>query len=305
MVGIRALVKKGQLQDAASEDSAISGDSAEREVQPADLDEKELAAAYVLGRATFADLDLDAARFSSHLRLVVARLGAGNTLDGLMIEDLYLACACLERVPGAVEALLKRHGGVIRAAIAPIAPEADRSEIEQHLLDGLLVGSAGSPPKLASYSGKAPIGRWLQVSAQRAALMSLRSGDVEARAREGAGAQPLASVMGIESSYLKERYRGEFEQALKEALDRVSDRERIMLRMHLVNGLSVEAIGKMFGVTQPTASRWLARAREALLDDIKAALATRLGVSSEELASLAGLVASGFDMNLSQALKTR
>jgi transposase len=75
--------------------------------------------------------------------------------------------------------------------------------------------------------------------------------------------------------------------------------------MHLVNGLSVEAIGKMFGVTQPTASRWLARARETLLDDIKAALATRLGVSSEELASLAGLVASGFDMSLSQALKTR
>src|SRR5258707_410158 len=82
-----------------------------------------------------------------------------------------------------------------------------------------------------------PLGRWLQVPAQRAALMWLRATGVEGRAREGAGAEPLGAAVGIETSYLKERYRGEFEQALKEALERVSDRERILLRLHLVNGL--------------------------------------------------------------------
>ena len=79
----------------------------------------------------------------------------------------------------------------------------------------------------------------------------------------------------------------------------------MLLRLYLVNGLSVESIGKMYGVSQPTASRWLARARATLLEDVKGALGVRLGVSSQELASLAGLVASGLDLSLSELLKTR
>jgi len=85
----------------------------------------------------------------------------------------------------------------------------------------------------------------------------------------------------------------------------VTERERIVLRMHLVNGLSVEKVGKMLGVSQSTVSRWLASARERLLDDSKANLGNRLGVTSAQLASLARLVASQLDMGLSQALQIR
>ena len=78
-----------------------------------------------------------------------------------------------------------------------------------------------------------------------------------------------------------------------------------MLRLHAVNGLSVDKIAKMFGVSQPTMSRRLAAARQTLLDDIKTALGRRLGASSEELASLAGMVASRLDLSLSTLLRTR
>ena len=105
-------------------------------------------------------------------------------------------------------------------------------------------------------------------------------------------------------AFLKERYRGEFEQALRQALERAGERERVLLRLHLVNGLTVQAVGKMYGVSQPTASRWLAAARDALLEDIKGTLAERLGTSSEELASLAGLVASRLDLSLSALLRS-
>ena len=44
---------------------------------------------------------------------------------------------------------------------------------------------------------------------------------------------------------LKERYRTAFEDALKEALTRVPDRERVLLLLHLVNGVTVDKIGKM------------------------------------------------------------
>ena len=172
----------------------------------------------------------------------------------------------------------------------------DAAEVEQQFVDALLVGSALSAPKIGSYAGKAPLDRWVGVAAQRAALMWLRSNRAEARAREGAAAEPAArGELGPESAYIKERYRTAFEDALKDALARVPDRERVLLRLHLVNGVTVDKIGKMFDVSQATASRWLAAARETVLDDVKATLGKQLGTTPEELASLAGLVASRLD----------
>jgi RNA polymerase sigma-70 factor (ECF subfamily) len=269
--------------------------------------EAELVALCARGRGAFEGVTLTDRTFVGHLARVAKMNGAApGALAALAVEDLYLACGCLAGSEGAVPAFIARHGPQLRATILRIARGADAGEIEQQLIKDLLVGSAASPPKIGSYAGKAPIERWLGVAAQRAALMWLRENRIEARAREGAGAEPAASAHSHpEIAFLKARYRGDFEQALKEALERLPERERTLLRLSVVNGVSLEKIGKMFAVSQPTASRWLAAAREALLDDIKATLGNRLGASSEELASLAGMVASGLDLSLSMLLKTR
>ena len=160
-----------------------------------------------------------------------------------------------------------------------------------------------APAKIGGYAGRAPLDRWLGVAAQRAALMWLRENRTEARAWDGAAAEPAASGnTHPEIAFLKERYRGDFEQLSRM---RLPERQRTLLRLHLVNGVSVEKIGQMFAVSQPTASRWLAAARETLLDDIKATLGSRLGASSQELASLAGMVASRLDLSLSMLLRSR
>src|SRR5882672_3021317 len=111
MLGISGLVKKRQSQDTAAEEPALSQDSAARDVRLANIDESELAAAFARGRAAFADLLLELEVFARHLRRVVAHIGETNALSGLAIEDLFLACACLEHVPGAAEQLLERHRG--------------------------------------------------------------------------------------------------------------------------------------------------------------------------------------------------
>lgn len=274
---------------------------------PAGL-EAELSAACETGRTGLRAIGLavDDETFSRHLGRVVARnKGPAASIAGLAIADLYLACTCQLRLPGAARELRARHGATIRLAIARIVPGADGAEIEQQLLDSLLVGSTTSAPKIGTYGGQAPLDRWLQVSAQRAALMWLRADQAEGRARRGAAAEPQLDRPHPEMAYLKARYRDDFEQALKGALGRVGERERVLLRLHLVKGLSAENIGKMYGVSQPTAWRWLARAREALLDDVKTELGERLGVSQGEMASLAVLVASGLDLSLSQLLRTR
>jgi RNA polymerase sigma-70 factor (ECF subfamily) len=269
-------------------------------VARAGLQHDDVAAAHARGRAAFPALNLDQGTFAAHL----ARVADGEAVATLAVEDLYLASACLAGVPGAAAAFAASHGTTIRGAIARIVRGADAADVERKFVDAMLFATDGSPGKLGAYGGRAPLGRWLSVSAQRAALGWVRSRRAESEARRAAAAESevAGGPVGIETGYLKERYRAAFEEALKEALARRPERERMLLRLHLVNGVRVDQIGKMFQVSQPTASRWLAAARAAVLDDVKSTLGSRLGVGADELASLAGLVASRLDLSLSQVL---
>jgi RNA polymerase sigma-70 factor (ECF subfamily) len=257
--------------------------------------------AWERGRDGNPGIDLDFAAFATHLDKL-SSTGA-PAIDGLAVADVFLVAACLAGTPGAVEELHRRHAEHVRSALAGYVSASDAAELQQELMNNLVVGSLESPPKLVSYAGRAPLERWLRVTAQRAALMWLRSGRAEARAHKGAAAEPH-SATHPEVAYMKDRYRIAFEEALEHALGRVSERDRALLRLHVVSGVSVERVGKMFGVSQPTASRWLAHAREALLADVKATLQAKFGAESQELASLAGLVASRLDLSLSQLLKS-
>ncbi|HXJ20719.1 MAG TPA: sigma factor-like helix-turn-helix DNA-binding protein [Polyangia bacterium] len=268
--------------------------------------ESALAQAVSRGRTAFPRLAVEDATFVDHLaRALAPGPVTADAVAALAVEDLYLACACLVGVEGALAVFRERHGATIRGTVARVVPASDVSEVEQRLLQSLLVGSPESPPKIGSYAGKAPIDRWLGVSAQRAALVWLRESKAESQARGAAAAEPaLGGHTHPENLYMKERYRGDFEQALEVALGRLPERDRVLLRLQLINGVTVEKIGTMYSVSQATASRWLAAAREKLLDDVKQALQARLGTSSSELASLAGMVASRIDLSLSMLLKT-
>ncbi len=145
----------------------------------------------------------------------------------------------------------------------------------------------------------------MTVASQRTALMSLREHKAETRARNAAAAEPSpGGDLHPEDALMKERYRGDFQRALAEALERLPDRDRLLLKLHLVNGVSVEKVGQMFSVSQPTASRWLAAAREAVREDMKKTLGARLGTTSGEVSSLAGMVASQLELSISMVLKT-
>jgi hypothetical protein len=66
--------------------------------------------------------------------------------------------------------------------------------------------------------------------------------------------------------------------------------------------ISVEKIGKMYGVAQATASRWLATARDHVQTEVTRLLRERLGASPDEIASLAGTIASQIDVSISRLL---
>ncbi|MFP2905630.1 sigma-70 family RNA polymerase sigma factor, partial [Pyxidicoccus sp. 3LFB2] len=105
---------------------------------------------------------------------------------------------------------------------------------------------------MAEYDGRGPLVAWVRTVALRLALTELReravrpAGDVESR---------LLPAVDASFEALKHRHREDFEAALRAALAALEPRERAILRLHLVEGVGVEDIGRVHGVSRATMTR--------------------------------------------------
>jgi RNA polymerase sigma-70 factor (ECF subfamily) len=267
---------------------------------PADAEEQ-LAGLLARARQAFPELALDPGRF-------VAALGraAGQdlavSLAELHAEDFALAVACADGVPGALERCDRQCGTAIAAAVARIDPGEDfRDEVRQVLWHRVFVGGPSQPPRIASYSGRGPLAAWVAVAAQRVAI------DLRRSALRVAPIDPdvddlLPAAAHPEADYLRGRYRPEFEAAVRAALAGLPDRDRLLLRLTIVSGMSHEQVGAIYGVNQSTVSRWIARARAEVLSVTEREVCARLGLPHSEFRSLAGLFLSDLDLSLSRVL---
>jgi len=258
------------------------------------------------GRSAHPELALDEVAFVQQLARCAAAPGAASPLplEQLHVEDLYLACACAAGVAGAAARFEERCGPRLKAVLGASVKSADlRAEIRQRVLDLLLVGTIDTPAKIAGYGGQGPIDSWTAVVAQRQLTTLLRKDETERRAREGAALETaLGGGVAPEVAFAKQRYRAAFERAMADALAVLEERDRLVLRLHLVSQISVQDIGKMYGVAQSTASRWLASARDQVQTEVTRLLRQRLGASPDEIASLAGVMASQIDLSISRLL---
>jgi RNA polymerase sigma-70 factor (ECF subfamily) len=252
-------------------------------------------------RSVWAELELDPHEF--------ARFLAERTSDAQLpapehAADLYLACACARRIPGALEALDARFLAPARHAIGRVDANAQFvEEALQALREKLFVGAAGRAPKIADYEGRGPLRRWIMAAAARTALNLRRSQAAHPK-------DALASDIGfdatdLELEYVKERYKAHFEQAVRAALAGLDTRERALLRLHYSERLGVDRLGAIYRVGRSTAARWLSKARERLLTATRALLTAELGLTASEFRSLAALVVSDLEISLPELLQSR
>ena len=271
-------------QTAAAESAADDG--ARATADGGDLGGR-LAALYERGRAAHAGLAVTEAAFGRYLARAVAAAAARGPcppLEQLAIEDFYLACACTAGAAGAAVAFEARFGKIIRRAVARVLASRDeREEAEQRVRQHLLVADAGAPPAIGKYLGHGALESWVSVVAVRVAISVGRAESSERRLRQKA----ITEATGIDPERLviREEMRRELETAVKDALAALADRERLILRLFLVSGMTIGAIGRSLDVSRQAVSRSLAKAREGLLDDVSRSLKQRLKVSQEDRAS--------------------
>jgi RNA polymerase sigma-70 factor (ECF subfamily) len=223
----------------------------------------------------------------------------------LETDDLYLACACADGDAAAIAAFDTYCGPALDRVVASVgATPAQRADLVQAVRERLLVAPAGGgAPRIASYSGRGTLISWARVVATRVAKDQLPKARREPAAEDDEIANLIASDDDPEIGYLKRLYRHEFKLAFEAALAELSDRERLVLRQHTLDGLSLDELAKIHDIHRATAARWIERAREALQHATQQQLVDRLQLSGRELASIIRLISSQLDVSLHRLLR--
>lgn len=187
-----------------------------------------------------------------------------------------------------IEAQLRRRG----LAADVIA------DVQQALRTRLLVGD-GEGPAIAGYEGRGALKSWVLISALREAVR-VRQHAARESAVDDDALIALADHAEVElPSVDKERYREAFRVAFRSALSELTPRDRVLLRMHVIDGLTIDQIGSVQGVHRATAARWIERARETVSRCVRRDLMKQLGVDPFEADELLRWVQSRIDLSLS------
>jgi RNA polymerase sigma-70 factor (ECF subfamily) len=265
---------------------------------------------------------LERAEFGAELarRLEDDDLTVESWWDHLRPAELYLACACARGVAAAIQRFEKLYGDEIaRTARRFERPGLATDDLIQLLRAKLFAGPAEAAPgesqagrakpagrpKIASYSGQGFLQNWVRVTTTRTFIDCRRW---QADAPEIPITQGLLEILpesgaDPELQLLKREHAAHFKAAFAEAVAALDASDRLMLRQHLVDKLTIDQIGALYHLHRATAARRLARARQVLLDGARARLARRLGLAPERLAAALELIASRLDASVERVLR--
>ncbi len=276
------------------------------------VSEDGLRALHARAAAAWPALALPPPRFAALLGRTVAReLDHGDeereVLARLAIEDLAVAWACAEGLPGAAALFekewLARLPEQLRARrLAPFLVD----ELLQVVRTRMLLAGRDGRPGIAAYSGRTSLRGWLRVVAARVAIDLQRRRGAVLPAVEAGGppaGQPPGSGDSPESGLVLRRHRPDLEAAFAEAVAALPSEQRELLYLHYVEGLTIDDIGARQEVHRATAARWIAAGREAIVEGTRRRLEARLALSPSECASLLRALLGDFQMSVSSVLR--
>ena len=252
------------------------------------------------GVAAWPGVRVDEQVFSAYL----AERGAGEATHE-HAADLYVACACARGDARAIGAVDERYLAGLSAHLARRGFALDLADdVVQAMRERLFVGVDGVPPKIVEYSGRGSLLSWLRVTAARAASNARRDANNRARITEGVSddeVPPLDQEMAV----IVNRYGPVLREALREAFSALAPEERSVLRLHFEQGLSLDAVARVLGLSRATVGRRMLSGRQRVLAAMLATLGDRLSASPDEVMSILGVVRSKLDVSLAPLLRSR
>jgi RNA polymerase sigma-70 factor (ECF subfamily) len=204
--------------------------------------------------------------------------------------EAFLVASCVVRAPGAPEALERWCRRELDEVIHRHAPASAKDDVRQLVRERLF-----DVDVLRGFSGSGSLRGWARVVASRAAIDWVRSNT--SRVPAESLSPELPAHADVELQLLRTKYRAVFARAVQTALGQLERRERSLLRQHYLDDLSIHALGELYGVHRASAARWVASARERLLQLTRAEIAREVKLAPQEVESL--MRALGSDLHAS------
>jgi RNA polymerase sigma-70 factor len=221
-------------------------------------------------------------------------------LDAVVLPDLALVFRHVAGDRDAATEISKLVLTVQLGASRSRLPDDIVDEARQRVLERIMLGS---PPKIAQYDGRAPLGSWLRVSIAREAIYLHKRGQREVDLSEELLVLP-STATDPELELFKRAFRSTYRAAFEAAVESLSTRERSILRQHLVLLMSIDELATVYGVHRATTARWVADAKDGLGKRLRSELATRLKMSQPEIDRVIGLVESRLDITVHRIFRT-
>ncbi len=259
----------------------------------------ELRQAVERARARWPGVDFDERAFTAFLaqKAIAPQARAPERL-----EELALTHACLTQRPGAHAALEATFGAMVNEAIGRAGPSLDKEEVLQRLRLRLFTETPARNAKIGEFLGEGALGAWLRTVATRVALTMLTPNthdDIDDHLR-----RMVLDLPSPEERVLRSEAREALKTALGLALQQLDGRQRTLIKLAGVDGLTLEQIGVVYGVHKATTSRWLAAIRTQLLRSTQAIMREQLKLSPDEVFSLVGAAGSQLELSIARLLKT-
>lgn len=240
--------------------------------------------------------------------LVRALLGKADdpaaALAVLHLEDLYLSAACALGDPPALTEFDSRVlPGAVRAAARLDGSRDFADEVAQAVRGRLFTAEPGEKPRIAGYAGRASLESWTRAVALRIASSLRDTARVEHVAIDDKLAE-LATGDSAELTLIREQLREEFRESFGAALATLPSRSRAVLRLHVVEGVTLEGLATAYSVHRATVARWLASARSSLLKRTRARLASALKLEPGEIDSLIDQARSRLEISITRFLES-
>jgi RNA polymerase sigma-70 factor (ECF subfamily) len=178
----------------------------------------------------------------------------------------------------------------------------EASELAQRVRTRLLVAPKGKEARLSTYDGRGKLKSWLWTATKLELLQATRGmgqapqEDIQELTHLAAGGRtPESQARSTKDTRL-------VSHALRDALEVLEPRERTLLRMRFVDGVSTEELGRMFQVHRTTAQRWIEAAQAKIMAAMRARLEEETRLARPDVDSLIGEVAQSISLRLSQVL---
>jgi RNA polymerase sigma-70 factor (ECF subfamily) len=260
------------------------------------LTDAEITAAYEEGMRSWPTLSVAPARFAHMLRDVDV------TSDGLRQwpGDVYLACAAAGGDREAIRVIDEHFVARLPARIRRLGARPENvADILQVVRERLFSGAA---PRIRAYNARGPLKQWISVVAIRTAV-DLHRRETAAPRAESAWLETIAGPHpDVTALMMTAEVKHELEAAIREQVAALSPRDRAILRLHVIENVSLERIAPIYGVHRITVARWVWAAGERVLDGLRRRFQQRFGIVPPELESMARLARSQLSLNLAELL---